>query len=612
MIPAPPLSLWALIELAGNHLWQSTLFLAVAGAVTLALRNNRAQVRSWVWLAASVKFLIPFAALVAIGREFGWRPSSTILQPDITLVIDAMSQPFSRPELRSAAAAPATSRLVATALLAILGAVWFCGGAVILLTWWVRWRRVAATVRAAQPVNSGRELDALRRLERIRGVRRPLRLLSSDTSLEPGVFGILNPVVLWPRRLAEHLSDGQIDALLAHELCHVRRRDNLAALVHMMVEAVFWFHPLVWWLGARLLDERERACDEEVLRLGTEPQVYAESILKTCRFCLESPLACVPGITGSHLNIRIERLMSNRASQPLNIWRRLLLASAAAVAIAAPIALGVLNAPRLGAQSRAGDAGGLVFAVASVKPTSAGALEFYPVAMDPDGRFAWKNVTLGRLIRSAYRMPPSRPMVGAPSWFNSDRFDVEARAEGNPAEDQTWSMVRSLLADRFKLSGHDETRELPVYALVLARSDGTLGPRIRSSACLAKDNISLGPGPIDPRGQPLPPVPCGGVRTMPRKGTLEARFATMAKLADALSLLVRRPVQDRTGLTGTFDLEAEWTPAPDSSGPPAFGVGPATIAAIEQQLGLRLDPQTGPVDVLVIDHAERPAPDKPR
>jgi hypothetical protein len=120
MIPAPPLSLWALIELAGNHLWQSTLFLAVAGVVTLALRNNRAEVRSWVWLAASVKFLIPFAALVAIGGEFGWRPSSSIVQPDITLVIDTMSQPFSRPELRSAAAAPATSPLVATALLAIL------------------------------------------------------------------------------------------------------------------------------------------------------------------------------------------------------------------------------------------------------------------------------------------------------------------------------------------------------------------------------------------------------------------------------------------------------------------------------------------------------------
>lgn len=77
---------------------------------------------------------------------------------------------------------------------------------------------------------------------------------------------------------------GQVEAILAHELCHVRRRDNLAVALQMVVEALFWFHPLVWWLEQRLVDERERACDEEVIRLGSEPQSYAESILKTCEF----------------------------------------------------------------------------------------------------------------------------------------------------------------------------------------------------------------------------------------------------------------------------------------------------------------------------------------
>ena len=116
-----------------------------------------------------------------------------------------------------------------------------------------------------------------------------------------GVFGILSPVLLWPRRIAERLGDEQVEAILAHELSHVRRRDNLAAALHMIVQALFWFHPLVWWLGARLVDERERACDEEVIRLGSEPQVYAESILKTCEFYVESRLACVAGVTGSDL-----------------------------------------------------------------------------------------------------------------------------------------------------------------------------------------------------------------------------------------------------------------------------------------------------------------------
>jgi uncharacterized protein (TIGR03435 family) len=452
------------------------------------------------------------------------------------------------------------------------------------------------------PLGCGRELHALRRLERLGGARRPLRLVSSDTSLEPGVFGILHPVLLWPRGITEHLSDSQLEALLAHELSHVRRRDNLAAAVHMVVEAVFWFHPLVWWLGARLLDERERACDEEVIRFGTEPQVYAESILRTCKFCLESPLACVAGITGSHLKHRIERIMNNHAAQQVNFWRGLLLVTAGLVAIAGPIAVGVLNARPLDSQTPTSGAEKLVFAEASVTPTADA--RFYRFTTAPDGRFTWKSVTLGQLIRTAYRTPDFRQIVGMPDWSGSDRFEVEATAEGNPTEEQMWSMVRSLLEDRFKLNTHLETRELPVYALVKAKSDGTLGARIRPTACAAKETVSLPPGPADPK-RPIP-LPCGGVRTL--KGSLQARFATMAYLVPALSALVGRPVFDRTGLTETFDLEVEWAPASEHTPPAAPGVGPATFAAIEEQLGLRLDPQTGPVGVLVIDHVERPAP----
>ena len=84
-----------------------------------------------------------------------------------------------------------------------------------------------------------------------------------------------------------------MEAVIAHEVCHVRHRDNLIAAIHMLVETVFWFHPLVWWIGKRMVDDRERACDEEVLRLGSEPRVYAEGILSVCKLDAESPLACV-------------------------------------------------------------------------------------------------------------------------------------------------------------------------------------------------------------------------------------------------------------------------------------------------------------------------------
>ncbi len=115
------------------------------------------------------------------------------------------------------------------------------------------------------------------------------------------MFGIFRPVLLLPEGITERLTAAQLEAILAHELCHVRRRDNLTAAIHMVVETVFWFHPLVWWIRARLIDERERACDEEVLRLGSEAEVYAESILEACKLYLESPLACVSGVTGSDL-----------------------------------------------------------------------------------------------------------------------------------------------------------------------------------------------------------------------------------------------------------------------------------------------------------------------
>src|SRR5256884_8691584 len=119
----------------------------------------------------------------------------------------------------------------------------------------------------------------------------------------------------------------QLKAIITHELCHVRRRDNLAATLHMLVEAVFWFHPLVWWIGARLVDEREHACDEEVLKLGSDPQAYAEGILKVCEFYVESPLLCAAGATGSNLKKRIEAIMTHRTAHQLEGGKKLLLAA---------------------------------------------------------------------------------------------------------------------------------------------------------------------------------------------------------------------------------------------------------------------------------------------
>jgi TonB family protein len=176
-------------------------------------------------------------------------------------------------------------------------------------------------------------------------------LRSSQTSLEPGIFGIRRPLLLWPAGLSQRLQDAHMEAILAHEVQHVRRRDNLAAAMHMVVEAIFWFHPLVWWLGARLIEERERACDEEVLRLGNQPEIYAESILKTCEFCVASPVACVSGVTGADLKQRMVRIMTQHSVDKLGLLKKLLLVAIGTGAVAGPIVAGLIKVPVATAQS---------------------------------------------------------------------------------------------------------------------------------------------------------------------------------------------------------------------------------------------------------------------
>src|SRR5579862_9731364 len=107
-------------------------------------------------------------------------------------------------------------------------------------------------------------------------------MMSCPSLLEPAVFGIFSPVLLLPDGIADRLTRDQLKSVLIHELCHIRRRDNLATAIYMVVESLFWFYPLVRWIGKRLMEERERACDEEVLRVSGNPDIYVEGILKVC------------------------------------------------------------------------------------------------------------------------------------------------------------------------------------------------------------------------------------------------------------------------------------------------------------------------------------------
>src|SRR5216683_1124979 len=318
-----------------NHLWQSTLFAAVAGLLTVAFRKNRAQVRYWLWLSASFKFFIPFSLLMSLGSHLEWTPAAKkIAAPSVSLAIEQVTQPF--PEAMPVAPSMAGTRDWVP--IAILG-VWACGFAAIALMRLRAWLSIRAAVRSSTPVAIPAKVE----------IRSCIR--SAGGLLEPGVVGVLRPILLLPAGIEERLTPPQLEAVLAHELWHVRRRDNLFASIHMIVEAIFWFHPLVWWIGAKLVEERERACDEEVLSLGSEPHVYAEGIVNVCKLYVESPLVCVSGVTGSNLKKRIEAIMSNRIVLRLNFAKKIALTVAGIAALAVPIAIGVMNAPLIRAQS---------------------------------------------------------------------------------------------------------------------------------------------------------------------------------------------------------------------------------------------------------------------
>ncbi len=341
----------AIAPAIANHLWQSTLFAVLAAILTLAFKKNQARIRHSLWLAASLKFLVPFSLLSGLGGRLAGPRFSLSGRSGLFSAVEGFSQPFTFFVVAPADHA-ATAAYMLTLLPGLIAAVWLCGFVTVLVLLSVRWRRVVAVARRSAPMGQGREVDALRQLEQIGGVRRPMALLlSRDSALEPGIFGIFRPVLLWPATISEHLQDSHLRAILAHEVAHVRRRDNLAAAMHMAVEATFWFHPMVWWMGARLVEERELACDEEVLQLGNPPSIYAESILKTCEFCLGSPLACVSGVTGAELKKRIVRIMTPTLAEKLSRGRRLLLASVGIAAVSGPVLFGLWNTPRVRAQS---------------------------------------------------------------------------------------------------------------------------------------------------------------------------------------------------------------------------------------------------------------------
>jgi beta-lactamase regulating signal transducer with metallopeptidase domain len=206
---------------------------------------------------------------------------------------------------------------------------WGLGMLLIAVTWYMRWRRLRRLVSEATPLAFGAAV--------------PVRVTTA--ALEPGLVGILRPVLLVPERLVDHLTRQELDSIVTHELAHFRRRDNLTFSVHMLSELLFWFYPPIWWLGHRLLLERERACDEAVLTAGHDAQVYGESILKVCRFHVPVSHGWSAGAAGSDLRTRMAAILGKTPMARVTAAKRALLVTALAAALVVPLLVGIVSAP---------------------------------------------------------------------------------------------------------------------------------------------------------------------------------------------------------------------------------------------------------------------------
>jgi uncharacterized protein (TIGR03435 family) len=586
-----------------NHLLQSTLFALAASVLVLAFRKNRARIRYSLWLTASLKFLIPFSMLIALGTQIHWTPAHEIAtraaSPDVVQTVEQFSEPFT-------VTIPASQRQTDRRPLAI-AVIWFCGFACVMVMRVRAWRSMRIAIRRSQPVDLGLPIEAR---------------LSSGV-FEPGIVGLWRPTLLLPDGIIERLTQSELEAVIAHELCHIRRRDNLFSAIHMLIEALFWFHPLVWWIGARLLDERERACDEGVISLGNRPDIYADAILNVCKLYTESPLACVSGVTGADIRRRLEAIMSDRAFEGLSRAKKFLLAGAGMAALAGPVAVGLLigaaNAPVIHAQSSAETT--ISFDVASVKPLG----EVDPRLMTgmriyPGGRFVAKFF-LYPIIAYAYNLPLNRTarLSGISKEVGNRMYDIEATGRISPGisaragEDQIRMMLRTLLADRFKMEIHKETKEMPVYGLVVAKG----GPKLQKAATAEKDctdEPTLRPPGGASTSTPDPEA-CHTFNGGQGRG-LHGRAVTMADLASFLegSTDTDRPVLDKTAIRGLFHIETQpWQRQPRVGDPGAKAEDGSELSELPPlsqvlgALGLKMEARTDKVDVYVVGHIEEPS-----
>ena len=630
---------------------KATLILGLTLLTARLAPRARASVRHIVFAAAffvlltlplAVVLLPPVVVPVPISDFSDSAAPLAIVQPSpaVEQMADRDGPSFARRNLRPSLSATTVFR-----------ALWIAGAVLFLIPLIVSLSRVWRISRSGVVWSNGEPLVGSLALQA--GVRRRVGVRLHDGIVAPMTCGFLRPVIVLPSDAAQW-PDAEVRHAVVHELEHVCRADWPTHLTARVVCALYWFHPFVWMAWRRLCLESERACDDAVLR-GGERTAYADQLVNLARRLVKSATQPTLSMASrSDLSARVSAVLD--ASQVRGRVGLLRGATIGAVAVIFLLAVSPLTAigrpgnsrdglmpdpsasrgvdipllhvqtstvslptptqtpataaaarpaPTLNARQRVTEVTSSSFEVASVTPNPSGRLGMTGGPVLSDDQLTAVNVQLRWLIQYAYGVSQYQ-LLGGPSWISTDYFDVTAKAHAAASREQLRSMLRTLLADRFHLVVHIENRETPIFALVLAEPNGTLGPNLHQGTA---DCATLRAAAGEALARTT--IPCGFNLQIGRRA---GRGLGLDTLAGWLSPDAGRMVVDKTGLDGVFDFDLTYTPEqlrhhPPDRFPTVDPDGSSIFAAVQEQLGLKLEPQERLGDVLVIDHVEQPTPD---
>ena len=634
-------------SLAVSILAKVTVTTALALVGTRLARRSRAAVRHALLAAAfAVLLVLPIASLIgpSIRIAVPIAAQNETPAPRVEVAADPRSPAPVDVLDRAPRATPESSRL---SISAVLFAGWAVGATLLLLpvvvgVWQLRsLRRSTLPWREGQSIVESLAIDA--------GIHRPVEVRLHEFIPGPMTCGALHPAIVMPLE-AQTWAEEATQRAIVHELEHVRRGDWISQCLARVVCAVYWFHPLVWIAWSQLALEAERACDDAVLRrsstepgAGLEATAYADQLVLLAQRLSTVPRQPLLAMANrADLATRVAAVLDNRQMRGRAGAFAVFAVCAAAALLVTTISPLRIVAARVAGQSTADRP---AFEVASIKPCSSGdgggggrggggGFTTSP------GRVSIQCMNVADIIYRAYVQfgdpPPVNPAVAVSdivqkgrAWVYSDRYTIEAKATGTPPRTTMMgAMLRTLLEDRLQLKIHHDAKEVPAYALTVAKDGFKLQP-VGEGSCTPRDPNYAG-GSVLKDGHVFrvgaadgeKPLCSGNVGRGPNETNLtyDATGQALDEVSRTLArLILQRPVIDRTGIKGQFSFRVAfapdestpgvarppWTSTTDPSDPSG---GPSIFTAFEQQLGLKLQPTKGPQGFFVIDRVERPSP----